>query len=1150
MINALANICKENLIVKKLLLVPSYQIGQNIIKILNGKIPILNLRIETMQDIATQKAMPFLSANTVDFADDSISRQIMFGIIYNMQKNSEFEYFTDIQATPSISNSIWNAIMEIKCAGLSQCDIENSCFAGGKNNDSVDNVCFAGGKNDDSVDNVCFAGGKNDGFVDNICFAGDEKNRSINNSYFVCGEKGRDINKIILAYDSELQHQGLVDYPGILQMVLQNDSIVSKIHSSERELDIQATCKPPRSSLGSDYKGDELKESCNHGISYLNSSSKEDGLILIPNSMHLRLLEKRLVTTYFSSIQILYGNRLNGISVPKSYFCSNYPTVSATTATTINANTTATATNKTKTSANETGTATAQTESAVATTVTKGTTTGESPFVNLFALEKLSPETDYSSIELVKAVGENNEIEAVLRNVKEKQIPFDNVCIYTTSHEPYAQLLYQKAQQLNMPVTFGYGVNIQNSKPGKAFSGIVRWIGSNYQITDFISMLYQELLEIHGVEKENINSYKAANVLRASGIGWGRGRYIPVLEDLIEHLKTQSSMKDEYRLKKIEMLVSIKQFFDNLSDKIPVENDDQISLNKLAKGISYFLDEFVPQRSQLDAEAKIIITESLNKISLGAELLVDIDDALNILKSNIQSIRIGVSSPKEGHVHICSIDNGFFINRRHNYFTGFDADRFPGNISEDPILLDVEKQKLSKNILQNSQRANERLYKTTELLSDLKGYITIIYSSFDPAENRETTPSSFILQLFRMISKNEFADYSNLQNHYRKTQGYITKNAIDDSEYWLEKCFKAEQEKNKNELISECYSHLKHGIKAWDNRSTDKFTHYDGYTENIGIETGDKVFSASKLELLAKCPYQYFLRYVLNISPPDETIYDPDVWLDPLQRGTLYHTIFEKFYKVITERKENPNRESHASLILEIARAEIDEYKKQIPPPNEMVFDVEVGDILESCIVFLTSEEENSDDGMPIKFELGFGINDGGYPPVEVTLPSNRKFLMSGKIDRIDKLSEDKYRIIDYKSGGTYGFSDRDFFKKGRQIQHALYAYACEVLLRNNSDTKDAKVTEGVYLFPTKKGEGRRFTRIQGDISKFFELLDDLFTIIDEGTFAATEEPGDCRWCDYKTVCRIHRLEKNIKAKRNDNSVEALSALRGINSYE
>jgi len=1035
MIDALADICRNNLYTNKLLLVPSYTVGQNIIRTLADKAPVLNLKIETIQGITTQIGMPLLNADNTTLADDNISRYIMFCIIYSMRQNNEFEYFTDILSTPSISNSIWNAVMEIKYACIN-CD-------------------------------------------------------NLDESSFVSAEKGRDIKKIIAAYDLELKKQGMADYPKLFDIILQN-------------------------------------------------SCKEDMLLLIPNNIKLRLLEKRFIAEKFSQIQILYDEPLNGINVPDSYYCSNYPEKPGFGSPFVNLY----ALDQNSNAPDDKSSSFYSQTSSEAESPSEASISGSAE--RLYCNCK---ETDLSNINLVRAYGENNEIEAVLRDIKAKRISFDNACIYASSNEPYAQLLYQKAGQLGISVTFGYGISVRNSRPGKAFNAVIRWIASNYQVTELINMLYQQLIQISGENGEMINPYQAANILRASGIGWGRARYLSVLTEL-SSVETESCKDNEYRIKKFKTMTYLKQFIENLFDMIPETSDGNISLNELAKGISGFLGMFVKVKSELDAEAKAAVTESLNQIASGAELFIDFDEALRILKSNIEHIRIGISGPKNGHLHLCSFDNGYYINRIHHYFIGLDADRFPGSAAEDAILLDIEKKKLSENIIQNKEKPNENIYRLVELMSGLKGYITLIYSLFDTAENRNKTPSSFVLQVYRMINKNLSAGYTDLKNYFKKTEGYITQNAIDDSGFWLYKYFNTEEAINITGSAFECYPHVKQGKEAWESRGSERFTPYDGYIGKIGIETDGEVFSASKLELLAKCSYQYYLRYILKISPPDEIIYDPEIWLDPLEKGTLYHTIFERFYKAISQKNEKPARERHNELILKIAESVINEFKEKIPPPNEIVFDIEKREIVESCLIFLAGEEENAGSGMPVEFELGFGIDKEGYPPIEITLPSKRKFLLSGIIDRIDKVDENIYRIIDYKSGGTYGYSDRDYFKQGRQIQHALYAYACEVLLRKNNYLQNAKVTEGVYLFPTKKGEGRRFVRVKRDISKFFELLDDLFTIIEKGAFAATEDPGDCRWCDYRVVCRIERLHKVIAGKRDDPDVKALSALRRLAEYE
>ncbi|NLX77909.1 MAG: PD-(D/E)XK nuclease family protein [Clostridiaceae bacterium] len=996
MIETLADICRENLLLNKILLVPSYTAGRNIIAALAGRTSVLNLRIETIQSIAYELGMPLLAAGSETLANDGLSRQKMFAVIYNLQQNNEFEYFTAIRVTPSVSDSVWNAVMEIKYAGLNTDDISEDSF--------------------------------------------------------VCPEKGRDIKRIIREYDLMLENEGLTDYPGLIQRILKADS-------------------------------------------------KEDALLLVPNSIKLRYLEKKLISEKFSSVRILYDEPINGIDPPASYYCPDYPEKKL----------------------------------------------PKSPFACLYAPGETGEDADISGIHLKKAYGESNETEAVLRDIKTKGIPFDNVCIYAATREPYAQLLYQKAMQLGIPVTFSYGISIQNSGPGKVFDAVIRWIGSDYLVSDLTKMLHQELIRVPSENGDTISPYQAANVLRASGIGWGRERYLPVLDEKLEALQKESP-DDDYKLKRLKILGSVRKFTETVLNMIPSSQGQRVSLKELAKGIASFVNGFAEVKSELDAEAKKMIVETLNRVSI--DLFIDTGEALRILDSFVRGLRIGVSNPCSGHIHLSDFDNGVYINRRHHYFIGLDADRFPGKTGEDPVLLDAEKQRLSDRIVQNREKPNESIYRLVELLAGLNGNITLSYSCLDPAENRDQMPSSFILQVYRMISNNSLADYSDLRDYFAKSEGYINGNAIDESSFWLSRCFNTVFAGSIRESVFECYPHLERGWNAWDNQGSTRFTCYDGYIGNLGIKTDGEVFSASRLELLAKCPYKYYLRYILNVSLPDELVYDPGTWLDPLQKGSLYHAVFELFYKTITEKQEKPSREGHSAVILQIAEDVIREYKKQVPPPNEIVFDIERREILESCLIFLAGEEENADGGRPVEFELAFGMDGEGYPPVEITLPSGRKFLLAGKIDRIDQVDGNNYRIIDYKSGGTYGFSDRDFFKKGKQIQHALYAYACEVLLKKYRDAQNAKVKEGVYLFPTKKGEGRRFIRVLKDLSKFFRLLDNLLTVIEEGTFAVTEDPGDCRWCDYQVVCRIHRLPSVAEEKRNDKNVEALAALRGLSDYE
>ncbi|MFO7859699.1 MAG: ThiF family adenylyltransferase [Desulfosalsimonas sp.] len=55
------------------------------------------------------------------------------------------------------------------------------------------------------------------------------------------------------------------------------------------------------------------------------------------------------------------------------------------------------------------------------------------------------------------------------------------------------------------------------------------------------------------------------------------------------------------------------------------------------------------------------------------------------------------------------------------------------------------------------------------------------------------------------------------------------------------------------------------------------------------------IASASRLEMFARTPYLYFVKYVLEAEPLDEPALDDEDWLDALTRGTILHRTYELF---------------------------------------------------------------------------------------------------------------------------------------------------------------------------------------------------------------------------------------------------------------
>jgi len=301
-----------------------------------------------------------------------------------------------------------------------------------------------------------------------------------------------------------------------------------------------------------------------------------------------------------------------------------------------------------------------------------------------------------------------------------------------------------------------------------------------------------------------------------------------------------------------------------------------------------------------------------------------------------------------------------------------------------------------------------------------------------------------------------------------------------------------------------------------------------------------KTMTAGKFETLAKCPYSYFLKEILQIRPIEKVSFDANKWLDPASRGSLLHSIFERFYKKLKQDQVKPSYSEHLDLILAIATEVLQLQKEILPPPNDRVFQHEVTDILECCKIFLKEEERHSEDYEPLHFEYAFGI--GENDPALITLPSG-EVKISGIIDRVDLSADGKYHIIDYKTGSTYGYSKNGAFKGGRQLQHMIYALAIEQHLKLG----EGAVEESSYYFPTQKGLAQRYTRKQDTTLRTngLDILEKLIDVIKQGHFEMTDDVNDCKYCEFKLVCRRHFYDPDALAIKQSNQ-----KLKGVRAYD
>jgi len=800
----------------------------------------------------------------------------------------------------------------------------------------------------------------------------------------------------------------------------------------------------------------------------------------------------------------------------------------------------------------------------------------ENPLDYLYDIDKIpSNLPEKLNIELIQSHGEFNEVKTIIRKIKSQNIPLDEVNIFYTVQEPYSQYLYQLSRQYSLNITFGNGISIKNTSPAKLFFVLIDWIRDNYSIAKLYFLLTGGNFEFKNQQQnpDIPTPQRVASLLRNSPIGHKRNRYIKGLDLSIKQLKREIEQVSEDRQegyrKKIKDLFWTKEFITQIFHELPQENFDYtISLKQVARGLISIVTDYskIDEDANLDEEAIKKIKERLTVLIENDYPLpnIPLNEALILITDLIKNERVNCSEPRGGCLHTASYKKGIWLNRPYNFIVGMDSAKFPDSAHDGSILLAAEK-KNSGRINSDKGKDKESRYKMLQLLTSLEGKIILSYSRFDTQGNRELAPSSLMLQLYRLKTGDKQKDYSDFYNSFKDIFGFVPckpQEILDSADWFL---YSARHNfLDIAPLFEHLYPALSEGFYAARQREKEELNRFNGKVKVDPKQVDPRlnrglVVSSSRLELIAFCPYLYFLKYILKIKPPKEMIEDPGVWLDPSEKGILFHQIFEEFYKKLKETSApgtfvSPSYANHWPILEDIVLSQLKQKRKRLAPPNNLVYQHESKEILDSCRFFLHCEEKKYKGEIPTYLELAFGTRDnqneelGKIKAVELSLPGGKSISFQGKIDRIDKLDGDTYRIIDYKTGTPYGFSRGKYFQNGKQIQHALYALSLKKILAKAEISAFPKITEAGYYFPTLNGQGRKYFYGEERREQVLEIIDLLLDIVAQGNFAMIQKADDFMCADYRDILEQNQVMevrgKNAKKYEEEPALDNLRRLQ------
>ena len=777
----------------------------------------------------------------------------------------------------------------------------------------------------------------------------------------------------------------------------------------------------------------------------------------------------------------------------------------------------------------------------------------------LFAPYKAPPPIKDGTLELTRVIGPSNECREILRRITGEKIPLDDVEVVYPPGITYPSIFYVLSMKSGLQVTFGDGIPPGFTSPGKIFSNTLKWIEGNYQTPDLCRMIESGDLKLHGKgKKEDVPStQKTSRYLKKAMIGWGRERYVQRLEKLKKNYESKSSKiqdeKDYDRAPIYEASVKdinwVIRVIKKMLDCFPLwEEKEEIDFREFCRGISRFLKEFAWIRDDLDREAYASIRAKLDEVAELETALLHKEDAFERLRILLENIRVGASGPQPGHLHISSYRGGGYSGRRLTFVVGFSQEHFPGSGYQDPFLLDEERERISGSLKTTEDTLRENLYSMASLISSLRGRAVLSYSSYDIVDERPSFPSSLMLQAFRLVEGDPGLDYSALLERLPEPHGFLPEDVdktFDTIDWWLKVLSSDGTLYDGLSVVKGCFPELGQGIDALDTRNASLLSEYEGMVRVEGEDVHpllnkDVIMSSSRFELLASCPFAYFLNYILGLYKPEEVEFDPSVWLDPMQRGSLIHEIFCVFMLEMKRKGEKVEAKKHLSLIRKIGEEIISRYKEEIPPPSEGVFGKERAEVMQALDVFLAAEEKLGKRVEPLLFEVMFGLEEekgkGMEEPVEVALSPESSFRMRGRIDRIDRVGGNRYRVIDYKTG-RYSYYDKlRCFGRGGTLQHVLYALAAEEILKKTGVDAKPRVVESGYYFPTRRGEGKEVVVEEFSREELKCLLGELLDILKRGHFIVGPD-ASCDYCDFQPICGDGAVDR-AKAKRSSNPEE------------
>ncbi|KJZ84680.1 ATP-dependent nuclease, subunit B [Clostridium sp. IBUN62F] len=525
---------------------------------------------------------------------------------------------------------------------------------------------------------------------------------------------------------------------------------------------------------------------------------------------------------------------------------------------------------------------------------------------------------------------------------------------------------------------------------------------------------------------------------------------------LVFHNKIKGKHKVSHICKAIyEFLIDIHAF-ERINEWI--EKFDEIGL-----------EDKVKEYSQVEESVIDILDQAVDVMG---DKDLDSYDFFKILNSGFNNEEIGVIPVALDQVNIGDVARIKGRDVKALYIVGVNDGILPASKKEEGILSDNDRNILSDIGIELASNTRNKVFEEQFLLYTVltisSDFLMISYPMAD-FEGKSLRPSIVISRIKKILPKLvEESDLYDLSSYKDKLNKVISpiptfnelilamrKNCDEENveEYWREvyKWYKDSPEyenKVKNIFKGLDYSNLKNHVNK------------NNLRELYANEDGKLMFSVSRLEKYAECPFSYFVQYGLKAK--NRKIYE----FTPPDLGSFVHDILDLFTNRVKKEGilwSELNNERCKDIVSNLIDIRLSEQTNSILNSSKRFkyLSQRFKRVISKSVTVM-AEQIGKGEFEVFKTEFDFGNYKTGEA-VMLNLQDDEKVYLQGRIDRIDTLDLDGQtyiRIIDYKTGAKK--FDLNELYYGLQMQLLVYL---DAIIKNSKYILEKQVVPGAVLY-------------------------------------------------------------------------------------